>query len=65
MNKETLIYVYDIFQAEFMIKEIQAEGFYRIGKGTQGDICVSFFDTEKVKQAMNKWSEKARKLKTN
>jgi len=59
---DNLIYIYDIFQAEFMIKEIQADGFYRIGKGTQGDICVSFFDTKKVTQAMDKWSERAKKL---
>lgn len=63
--KENLIFIYDIFQAEFMIKYIKSDGFYRIGKGSKGDICISFTNTEKVKIAMDKWSEKANKLKIN
>lgn len=50
-----LIYIYNPLQAEFILKEIKADGLYRIGKGSKGDICVSFFNTEIVKQAINKW----------
>ena len=53
-----MIYIYDRRQAEYMIKETKADGFNKIGMGTQGDICVSFFNTGKVRNAMTKWSNK-------
>lgn len=56
--KEKLIYIYNPIQAEFIIKEIKADGLYRIGKGNQGDVCVSFFDTQKVKNAIDKWCKR-------
>lgn len=59
MNKN-LIYIYNMLQAEFILKEIQSDGLYRIGKGTKGDILVSFFNTQKVRQAINKWDNKGK-----
>ena len=59
MNKN-LIYIYNMLQAEFIIKEIQSDGLYRIGKETKGDILVSFFNTQKVRQAINKWDNKGK-----
>ena len=53
-----IIYIYDRRQAEFIIKETKSEGFNKIGMGTHGDICVSFFNIEKVRNAMTKWSNK-------
>ena len=53
--KKNLIYIYNMLQAEFILKEIQADGLYRIGKGSKGDVLVSFYNTEKVRQAINKW----------
>ena len=47
-----------MLQAEFILKEIQSDGLYRIGKGAKGDILVSFFNTQKVRQAINKWDNK-------
>lgn len=52
---ENLIYIYNMKQAEFILHEISTDGLYRIGKATKGDICVSFFDTTKVKNAIDKW----------
>lgn len=56
--KENLIYIYNMPQAEFILKEIQADGLYRIGKASKGDCCVSFFDTQKVKYAIDKWDKR-------
>lgn len=55
MNRDELLYIYNPMQAEFILKETKADGLFRIGKGGKGDICVSFYKTEKVKQAMDKW----------
>ena len=55
MKKDKLLYIYNPIQAEFIIREAKGDGLYRIGKGGKGDICVSFYKTEKVKQAMDKW----------
>ena len=56
--KKRLIYIYNMVQAEFILKEIQADGLYRIGKGNKGDVLVSFYNTEKVRQAINKWDNR-------
>ena len=55
MELNELLYIYNPMQAEFLIREAKGDGLYRIGKGGKGDICVSFYKTEKVKQAMDKW----------
>lgn len=60
--KEKLIYIYDIYQAEFMIKNLKADGFYRLGKGTQGDICVSFLDIPKVHKVIDLWSKHSKQI---
>jgi len=52
-----IIYIYNPIQAEFIIRETKSEGLYRIGKGIKGDVCVSFFDTQKVRNAINRWCE--------
>lgn len=57
-----LIYIYNPIQAEFILREIKAEGLYRIGKGNQGDICVSFFDTQKVREANTLWNKRIKTL---
>ena len=59
MNKN-LIYIYNMLQAEFILKEIQSDGLYRIGKGTKGDVLVTFFNTQKVIKDMNKWDNKGK-----
>lgn len=56
--RENLIYIYNPIQAEFIIKETKSDGLYRIGKGNQGDVLVSFFDTENVRSAIGKWCGK-------
>lgn len=50
--KQNLIYIYNMPQAEFILKETLADGLYRIGKASKGDVCVSFFDTQKVKMQL-------------
>lgn len=52
---DKIIYIYNPIQAKFILKETKAEDIYRIGKGIKGDVCVSFFDTEKVRDAISKW----------
>ena len=54
MERTELLYIYNPMQAEFLIRNC-GEDIFRIGKGGKGDICVSFYKTEKVKQAMDKW----------
>lgn len=55
--KDNLIYIYNPYQAEFIIKYCKSEGLYRIGKGGKGDVCVSFKDIPKVRKAMEVWVE--------
>ena len=58
MNKnKNLIYIYNPYQAEFIIKYTKSEGLYRIGKGSEGDVCVSFRDIPVVRKAMEVWVE--------
>lgn len=54
---ERLIFIYDTAQAEYLIRNCLND-FFRIGKGNQGDVCVSFFDTQDVREFMTKWKEK-------
>jgi len=44
-------------QAKFMLQETNAEDLFRISKASEGDVCVSFFNTYKTKNAMKKWCE--------
>lgn len=54
---ERLIFIYNMEQAKFMLQETNAEDLFRISKASEGDVCVSFFNTYKTKNAMKKWCE--------
>ena len=53
-----LIKIYNMPQAEFIIKYTKGEGLNRIGKAKKGDVIVSFFDVQIVRQAMKAWCER-------
>lgn len=52
---EKLIKIYNMPQAEFIIRYTKGEGLNRIGKATKGDVIVSFFDVQIVRDAMEVW----------
>lgn len=56
--KERLIFIYNPFQAKFMIQEIGGKDLYKIGKALKGDVCVSFYKTKEVEGAIDKWCNK-------
>lgn len=55
---DNLIKIYNMPQAEFIIKYTKGEGLNRIGKAKKGDVIVSFFDVQIVRQAMKEWKER-------
>ena len=55
--KKKLFFIYDTAQAEFMLRRCISD-FFKIGKGNSGDICVSFYDSENVRQVMTDWKNK-------
>lgn len=57
MRKERLIFIYDTAQADFLLRNC-INDFFKLGKGNQGDVCVSFFDTKNVKDKMTIWKNK-------
>lgn len=52
---DNLIKIYNMPQAEFIIKYTKGEGLNRIGKAKKGDVIVSFFDVQIVRDAMEVW----------
>ena len=52
---EKLIKIYNMPQAEFIIRYTKGEGLNRIGNATKGDVIVSFFDIQIVRDAMEVW----------
>ena len=54
---ERLIFIYNMEQAKFILQETNAEDLFRISRASGGDVCVSFFNTYKIKNAMRKWCE--------
>ena len=55
---DDLIKIYNMPQAEFIIRYTKGEGLNRIGKAKKGDVIVSFFDTQIVRQAMKEWCKR-------
>ena len=55
---DNLIRIYNMPQAEFIIRYTKGEGLNRIGKAKKGDVIVSFFDVQIVRQAMKEWKER-------
>lgn len=55
--EERLVFIYDTLQAEYLLRRCVGDMF-KVGKGNRGDVCISFFDTEKVRQAMTDWKNK-------
>ena len=51
---ERLIFIYDTHQAEFLIKHCGKDVF-KVGKGNTGDVCVSFYNTQSVRNKMTEW----------
>lgn len=52
---DNLIRIYNMPQAEFIIRYTKGEGLNRIGKAKKGDVIVSFFDVPIVREAMYIW----------
>lgn len=52
---DNLIRIYNMPQAEFIIKYTKSEGLNRIGIAKKGDVIVSFFDVPIVREAMHIW----------
>lgn len=52
---ERLIFIYNPLQAKFILQETKAKDLYKISKGSKGDVCVSFFNTKEIKEAMERW----------
>lgn len=55
VENSKLIFVYDYHKALYMIKQLKSEYLYRIGKGNQGDVCISFERNEIVEKVMEEW----------
>lgn len=55
---DNLIRIYNMPQAEFIIKYTKGEGLNRIGIAKKGDVIVSFFDIAIVREAMKEWKER-------
>ena len=55
---DNLIRIYNMPQAEFIIKYTKGEGLNRIGIAKKGDVIVSFFDVPIVREAMKEWKER-------
>ena len=51
-----LIYIYNMIQAKFIIKETKGQYIYKIGLGNKGDICISFYNNDSVVNAIRKWN---------
>lgn len=51
---ERLIFIYDTNQAEFLIRHCGKDVF-KVGKGNAGDVCISFYNTELVRNGMARW----------
>ena len=51
-----LIYIYNMVQAKFIIKETKGQYIYKIGLGNKGDICISFYNNDSVVNAIKKWN---------
>lgn len=58
MNEVKFIFIYDMPQAEFIIRETRGLGLFRIGVGKYNDPLVSFYPIDSVKKAMDKWKNK-------
>lgn len=58
-NKDNLIRIYNMPQAEFMIRYTKAEGLNRIGKAKKGDVIVSFFNIPIVRESMTEWKNRS------
>lgn len=52
---ERLIFIYNPIQAKFILQETEAKHLYKISKGSKGDVCVSFYNTKEIKNAVEKW----------
>lgn len=50
-----LLYIYNPEQAIFMIGLLQGKHIYRIGKGGQGDILITFEKNNNTLQALKQW----------
>lgn len=57
-NLDDLIRIYNMPQAEFMLRYTKAEGLNRIGKAKKGDVIVSFFPFPIVIEALEKWNNR-------
>lgn len=55
MNNDELLYIYNPQQAEYMIRKLKGKYLYRIGKGGQGDILITFIKSNDSIQVMNIW----------
>lgn len=55
--EERLVFIYDTLQAEYLLRRCVTDMF-KVGKGNRGDVCISFFDTPNVRQAMTDWKNK-------
>lgn len=55
--EERLVFIYDTLQAEYLLRRCVSDMF-KVGKGNRGDVCISFFDTPNVRQAMTDWKNK-------
>ena len=55
--EERLVFIYDTLQAEYLLRRCVSDMF-KVGKGHRGEVCISFFDTPNVRQAMTDWKNK-------
>ena len=56
--KKELIYIYNMNQAKFILKETQAKYLYKIGFGNKGDILITFIKNKNIIEAINKWNNR-------
>ena len=52
-NKKDLLYIYNPVEAKYMANN--GAIIFRIGKGSKGDICISFEKTKNNMKVYNQW----------